>query len=46
MLRGQTTDQSHWGGAAFAPVLILVGGMVYLAPFRRGEPHKQENLAG
>jgi hypothetical protein len=43
ILRGQTTYRSYWGGAAFAPVLILVGGMaVYLALFRRDEQQAKE----
>ena len=35
LLRGQTRYQSYWGGAAFTPVLLLVGAMAtYLALFR------------
>jgi hypothetical protein len=44
MLRGQTTYQSYWGGRAFAPVLMLVGGMaMYLALFRREEQQAKEH---
>ena len=41
MLRGQTTR--YWGGPAFAPVLILVGGRCTWLYFG-GMNHKQENL--
>jgi hypothetical protein len=43
LLKGQAFYQSYWGGAAFAPLVALIGvGMLFVGVFRWEQIQKRE----